>query len=120
MSAGRNRRDVRRVIATATGLLMSAHRMTDSEAYRWLQANAMKHRTSLLAVADSVIAAAGQSPALPGGSPDGRSPGQASSGTCRWAITTSNSRTSMVPIPASDVPSEETIPTSPWLPSIAS
>jgi len=68
MSTVRDRRDVRRVIATATGLLMSAYRMTDSEAYRWLQANAMKHRTSLLAVADSVIAVAAQSPALPGGS----------------------------------------------------
>ena len=67
MSTVRDRRDVRRVIATATGLLMSAYPMTESEAYRWLQANAMKRRTSLLAVADSVIAAA-QSPALPGGS----------------------------------------------------
>jgi len=69
MRAERNHRDVRRVIATATGLLMSTHRMTDSEAYRWLQANAMKRRTSLLAIAESVIATADQSPALPGGGP---------------------------------------------------
>ena len=68
MRADRNRRDVRRVIATATGLLMTTHRMTDSEAYRWLQANAMKRRTSLLAVADSVIAAADRVPRQLGGS----------------------------------------------------
>jgi AmiR/NasT family two-component response regulator len=64
-----DRRDVRRVIDTATGLLVRAHRMTHSEAYRWLQANAMKRRTSLLAVADSVIAAAGRVPPMVGGTP---------------------------------------------------
>jgi AmiR/NasT family two-component response regulator len=64
-----DRRDVRRVIDTATGLLVSAHRMTHSEAYRWLQANAMKRRTSLLAVADSVIAAAGRVPPMAGDTP---------------------------------------------------
>jgi len=67
MRADRDRRDVRRVIDTATGLLVSAHRMTRSEAYRWLQSTAMKRRTSLLAVAESVLAAADRSPALPGG-----------------------------------------------------
>ena len=67
MRAERNRQDVRRVIATATDLLINGHRMTDSEAYRWLQANAMKRRTSLLAVADSVIAAAGRVPPQSGG-----------------------------------------------------
>jgi AmiR/NasT family two-component response regulator len=34
-----------------------------------LQANAMKRRTSLLAVADSVIAAAGRVPPMVGGTP---------------------------------------------------
>ena len=69
MRVNTDRRDVRRVIDTATGLLVSAHRMTHSEAYRWLQAHAIKHRTSLLAVADSVIAAADHSPAMRGGTP---------------------------------------------------
>ena len=67
MRRDRDRRDIRRVIDTATDLLVSAHRMTHSEAYRWLQNKAMKRRTSLLAVAESVIAAADRSPALPGG-----------------------------------------------------
>ena len=69
MRVNTDRRDVRRVIDTATGLLVSAHRMTHSEAYRWLQANAMKRRTSLLAVADSVIAVAGRVPPMVGGTP---------------------------------------------------
>jgi len=60
-------RDARRVIDVATRLLVDGHRMTRSEAFRWLQATAMKHRTSLLAVADSVIATAGRMPSLPGG-----------------------------------------------------
>ena len=64
MRTDRDRLDVRRVIDTATGLLVDAHRMTDSQAYRWLQTNAMKRRTSLLAVADSVIAAAGRVPPM--------------------------------------------------------
>jgi hypothetical protein len=67
MSPGRDGRDARRVIDVATRLLVNGHRMTNSEAFRWLQANAMQRRTSLLAVADSVIAAAGRMPSLPGG-----------------------------------------------------
>ncbi len=64
MSQGREGRDARLVIDVATRLLVNGHRMTDSEAFRWLQANAMQRRTSLLAVADSVIAAAGRMPPL--------------------------------------------------------
>ena len=67
MSPGRDGRDARRVIDVATRLLVNGHRMTNSEAFRWLQANAMQRRTSLLAVADSVIAAAGRMPSLAGG-----------------------------------------------------
>ena len=45
---------------------------------------------------------------------------QTNSGTCKCAMTTSNSRTSIMLTPAADVPSDGNIPTSPWSPAIAS
>lgn len=51
----RERLEARKVIERAKGLLMSDHRMSESEAFRWIQRAAMDNRTSMRAVAEVVL-----------------------------------------------------------------
>jgi response regulator NasT len=45
----------RKVVERAKGLLMARHGLTESEAFRWIQRNAMDRRTTMKAVAQAVI-----------------------------------------------------------------
>jgi len=47
----------RKAVERAKGLLMSRHRLTEAEAFRWLQRGAMDRRTTMRVVAEAVIAA---------------------------------------------------------------
>ena len=49
-----HRLEVRKVLDRAKGLLMSQQQMSEQEAFRWIQRNAMDHRTSMEAVAAAV------------------------------------------------------------------
>jgi AmiR/NasT family two-component response regulator len=51
----RERLEARKLIERAKGILMSRHRMTEPEAFRWIQRAAMDNRTSMRAVADLVL-----------------------------------------------------------------
>jgi AmiR/NasT family two-component response regulator len=53
------RLETRKVIDRAKGVLQAGRGMTEPEAFRWIQRTAMDQRTSMRAVADSVIAATG-------------------------------------------------------------
>ena len=50
--------ETRKVVEKAKGILMSAHSMTEQEAYRKMQQFSMAKRISLKALAESIIAAA--------------------------------------------------------------
>ena len=50
-----HRLEARKVIDRAKGLLMAHHKMTEPEAFRWIQRTAMDRRTSMEAVANAVI-----------------------------------------------------------------
>lgn len=50
-----DRLEARKVIDRAKGLLMAQHRMSEPEAFRWIQRTAMDRRSSMQAVADAVI-----------------------------------------------------------------
>ena len=50
--------ETRKVVEKAKGILMSAHGMTEQEAYRKMQQFSMAKRISLKALAESIIAAA--------------------------------------------------------------
>jgi two-component system, response regulator PdtaR len=51
----RERLEARKLIERAKGLLMSEHRMTEAEAFRWIQRAAMDNRTSMRSVAELVL-----------------------------------------------------------------
>jgi response regulator NasT len=57
----RERLEARKLIERAKGALMSAHSMSEPEAFRWIQRAAMDNRTSMRAVAELVLS--GDSPA---------------------------------------------------------
>jgi len=47
--------EARKVIDHAKGLLMSQRRMTEPEAYRWIQKSAMDRRTPMAVVAGQIL-----------------------------------------------------------------
>jgi AmiR/NasT family two-component response regulator len=49
------RLETRKVIDRAKGLLMAHHRMTEPEAFRWIQRTAMDRRATALAVAGGIV-----------------------------------------------------------------
>jgi AmiR/NasT family two-component response regulator len=51
----KERLEARKLIERAKGTLMTAHRMTEPEAFRWIQRAAMDNRTSMRAVAEVVL-----------------------------------------------------------------
>lgn len=51
----RERLEARKLIERAKGVLMTEHRMTEPEAFRWIQRAAMDNRTSMKAVAELVL-----------------------------------------------------------------
>jgi AmiR/NasT family two-component response regulator len=55
VSGLRERLEARKLIERAKGVLMSQHRMSEPEAFRWIQRAAMDNRTSMRAVADLVL-----------------------------------------------------------------
>ncbi len=65
----RDRLEVRKLIERAKGVLMSDHRMTEPEAFRWIQRAAMDNRTSMRSVAELVLTGdtpqAAAAPSLP-------------------------------------------------------
>jgi two-component system, response regulator PdtaR len=68
----RERLEARKLIERAKGALMTKHGLSEPEAFRWIQRNAMDNRTSMRAVAELVLsgdpaepAAAEPSPAQP-------------------------------------------------------
>lgn len=56
VSGLRDRLEARKLIERAKGALMTAHQMTEPEAFRWIQRAAMDNRTSMRAVAELVLA----------------------------------------------------------------
>jgi two-component system, response regulator PdtaR len=55
VSGLRERLEARKLIERAKGQLMSEHKMTEPEAFRWIQRAAMDNRTSMRAVAELVL-----------------------------------------------------------------
>jgi AmiR/NasT family two-component response regulator len=55
----RDRLEARKLIERAKGLLMSKHRMSEPEAFRWIQRAAMDNRTSMRSVAELVLSGDG-------------------------------------------------------------
>jgi AmiR/NasT family two-component response regulator len=55
VSGLRERLEARKVIERAKGVLMSQHRMSEPEAFRWIQRAAMDNRTSMSTVAGLVL-----------------------------------------------------------------
>ena len=51
----RERLEARKLIERAKGVLMTEHRMTEPEAFRWIQRAAMDNQTSMRAVAELVL-----------------------------------------------------------------
>ena len=51
----KDRLEARKLIERAKGALMTAHNMTEPEAFRWIQRAAMDNRTSMRAVAEVVL-----------------------------------------------------------------
>lgn len=51
----KERLEARKLIERAKGTLMTQHRMTEPEAFRWIQRAAMDNRTSMRAVAELVL-----------------------------------------------------------------
>jgi response regulator NasT len=51
----RERLEARKLIERAKGALMTAHALTEPEAFRWIQRAAMDNRTSMRAVAELVL-----------------------------------------------------------------
>lgn len=58
----RERLEARKLIERAKGALMTAHAMTEPEAFRWIQRAAMDNRTSMRAVAELVLGGAAEQP----------------------------------------------------------
>jgi response regulator NasT len=60
----RERLEARKLIERAKGALMTAHGLSEPEAFRWIQRAAMDNRTSMRAVAELVLTGeSGQTPA---------------------------------------------------------
>lgn len=59
----KDRLEARKLIERAKGALMTAHPMTEPEAFRWIQRAAMDNRTSMRAVAELVLS--GEADATP-------------------------------------------------------
>ncbi|MGH2930481.1 MAG: ANTAR domain-containing response regulator, partial [Solirubrobacteraceae bacterium] len=57
-----DRLEARKLIERAKGALMTAHQLTEPEAFRWIQRAAMDPRVSMRAVAESVVASAAVEP----------------------------------------------------------
>jgi AmiR/NasT family two-component response regulator len=57
----RERLEARKLIERAKGVLMTEHRMSEPEAFRWIQRAAMDNRTSMRAVAELVLSGGGSS-----------------------------------------------------------
>lgn len=57
----RDRLEARKVIERAKGVLMTQHKLTEPEAFRWIQRAAMDNRTSMRAVATLVLDEQGDS-----------------------------------------------------------
>jgi AmiR/NasT family two-component response regulator len=55
VSGLRERLEARKLIERAKGTLMTAHNMTEPQAFRWIQRAAMDNRTSMRAVAELVL-----------------------------------------------------------------
>jgi AmiR/NasT family two-component response regulator len=47
--------EARKVITHAKELLMTNRRMTEPEAYRWIQKTAMDRRTPMLSIAETIV-----------------------------------------------------------------
>ncbi len=50
-----DRLETRKTVERAKGLLMASHGLTEPEAFRWIQRNAMDRRTTMKAVAQAVL-----------------------------------------------------------------
>jgi len=55
VSGLRERLETRKLVERAKGALMTAHEMTEPEAFRWIQRAAMDNRTTMRAVAEVVL-----------------------------------------------------------------
>ncbi|WP_395727494.1 ANTAR domain-containing response regulator [Nakamurella sp.] len=60
-AAANHRLHTRKLIDRAKGLLMTHRRMSEPEAFRWIQRTAMDRRTTSLAIAGQVVAELGES-----------------------------------------------------------
>jgi two-component system, response regulator PdtaR len=65
------RLETRKVVEKAKGQLMAEQGITEAEAFRWIQRTAMNQRTSMKALAQSIIDAGAVADAVPGTSPEG-------------------------------------------------
>jgi len=72
----RDRLEARKLIERAKGILMTAHKLTEPEAFRWIQRAAMDNRTSMRAVAELVLSGDGESGGGPVGGSGGESGGE--------------------------------------------
>jgi response regulator NasT len=61
------RLETRKIVERAKGALMTAHRMTEPQAFRWIQRAAMDNRTTMRAVAELIL----ESDANPAKTPEG-------------------------------------------------
>ncbi|SOE02687.1 ANTAR domain-containing response regulator [Blastococcus haudaquaticus] len=60
------RLETRKVVEKAKGLLMSEQGITEAEAFRWIQRTAMNQRTSMKALAQTIVDAGAVADATPG------------------------------------------------------
>jgi two-component system, response regulator PdtaR len=65
------RLETRKVVEKAKGQLMAEQGITEAEAFRWIQRTAMNQRTSMKALAQSIIDAGSVTDAVPGTSSGG-------------------------------------------------
>ena len=65
------RLETRKVVEKAKGQLMAEQGITEAEAFRWIQRTAMNQRTSMKALAQSIIDAGAVTDAVPGTSSGG-------------------------------------------------
>jgi two-component system, response regulator PdtaR len=65
------RLETRKVVEKAKGLLMAEQGITEADAFRWIQRTAMNQRTSVKALAQSIVDAGAVADAAPGGSGGG-------------------------------------------------
>ena len=60
------RLETRKVVERAKGLLMAGQGISEAEAFRWIQRTAMNQRTSMKALAQSIVEAGAVADAVPG------------------------------------------------------